>query len=106
MSYVLHAVCAKLPAMATQDRPARRTQEYAAIGQAMKLVMDEKGLSQADLARRTKIDYRAISKHLKGQGNPTYETLKELCDGLGISLGELLLRAEDLAQQNAGEAAD
>jgi transcriptional regulator with XRE-family HTH domain len=98
-------VCAKLPAMATYEKPARRTQEFAAIGWMMKVVIAEKGLSRSKLADRTGIDYKLVSKYLKGEGNPTYRTLKRLCDGIGISLGELLLRAEDLAQQDAAEAA-
>jgi transcriptional regulator with XRE-family HTH domain len=93
-------VCVKLPAMAAHDKPARRTQEFTAIGWVMKVVIAEKGLSRAKLADRTGIDYKSISKHLRGQGNPTYETLKRLCDGMGVSLGEVMVRAEELAQQD------
>jgi transcriptional regulator with XRE-family HTH domain len=72
----------------------------------MELVMAEKKLSRTELADRTGIAYNRVSKYLKGQGNPTYERLKELCDGLGISLGELVLRAEDLAEEDAGGVRD
>jgi transcriptional regulator with XRE-family HTH domain len=95
------SVCVKLPAMTDHDKPARRTQEFTAIGWVMKVVIAEKGLSRAKLAERTGIDYKAVSKYLKGQGNPTYETLKRLCDGIGVSLGEVMVRAEELAQQDA-----
>ena len=79
------SVCVKLPAMTDHDKPARRTQEFTAIGWVMKVVIAEKGLSRAKLAERTGIDYKSVSKYLKGQGNPTYETLKRLCDGIGVS---------------------
>jgi transcriptional regulator with XRE-family HTH domain len=95
------SLCVKLPAMTDDDKPARRTQEFTAIGWVMKVVIAEKGLSRAKLADRTGIDYKAVSKYLKGQGNPTYETLKRLCDGIGVSLGEVMVRAEELAQQDA-----
>jgi transcriptional regulator with XRE-family HTH domain len=86
--------------MTDDDKPARRTQEFTAIGWVMKVVIAEKGLSRAKLADRTGIDYKAVSKYLKGQGNPTYETLKRLCDGIGVSLGEVMVRAEELAQRD------
>jgi transcriptional regulator with XRE-family HTH domain len=92
--------------MAAHDKPARRTQEFAAIGWVMKVVIAEKGLSRAKLADRTGIDYKLVSKYLKGEGNPTYETLKRLCDGMGVSLGEVMVRAEDLAQEDAVGARD
>jgi transcriptional regulator with XRE-family HTH domain len=92
--------------MAAHDEPARRTQEFAAIGWVMKVVIAEKGLSRAKLADRTGIDYKLVSRYLKGQGNPTYETLKRLCDGIGVSLGEIMTRAEALAEQEAGGAGD
>jgi transcriptional regulator with XRE-family HTH domain len=92
--------------MTEHDKTARRTQEFAAIGWMMKVLIAERGLSRAELADRTGIDYKLVSKYLKGEGNPTYRTLKRLCDAIGVSLGELLLRAEELAQQDAGGAGD
>lgn len=92
--------------MAADEEPARRTQEYTAIGWMMKVVIAEKGLSRTKVADRTGIDYKLVSNYLKGQGNPTYRTLKRLCDAIGISLGELLVRAEELAQQEVIEAED
>jgi transcriptional regulator with XRE-family HTH domain len=92
--------------MTAHDKPARRTQEFAAIGWVMKVVIAEQGLSRAKLADRTGIDYKLVSKYLKGQGNPTYETLKRLCDGIGVSLGEVMVRAEELAQEDAGGVQD
>ncbi len=92
--------------MAVQDRPARRTQEFAAIGRVMKLVMAEKGVSRPELVDRTGIAYNRVSQHLKGNGNPRYQTLKRLCDGLGVSLGEVMVRAEEMEEEDAVEAGD
>jgi transcriptional regulator with XRE-family HTH domain len=92
--------------MAADEKPARHTQEFAAIGWMLKVVIAEKGLSRSKVADRTGIDYKLISKYLRGEGNPTYRTLKRLCDAVDVSLGELLIRAEELAMQDAVEVRD
>ncbi len=42
------------------------------------------------------LDEKQIGTFIRGQANPTYETLLKLCDGLHVSLGELMLCAEEL----------
>jgi transcriptional regulator with XRE-family HTH domain len=42
------------------------------------------------------LDEKQIGTFIRGQGNPTYKTLLKLCDGLYVSLGELMLGAEEL----------
>jgi transcriptional regulator with XRE-family HTH domain len=89
--------------MTAEDVPARRTQEFAAIGRTIELVMAEKGLSKRQVADRSEIDYKRVSLYCKGQANPTYAILKRLCDAIGVSLGELTLRAEDLALEEPND---
>jgi predicted RNase H-like HicB family nuclease/DNA-binding Xre family transcriptional regulator len=104
MSYVLPALMRKAGGMAIQIAPKSCTCDLAAFGKAMKLVIAEKQLSQRKLAQRTSIDFRRVNAVAQGRGNPTYKTLKRLCDGLGVSLGELQVRAETLARQSRGES--
>jgi transcriptional regulator with XRE-family HTH domain len=40
------------------------------------------------------LNIRQVSDFARGQGNPTYTTLLRLCDGLHVSLGELLTKAD------------
>jgi hypothetical protein len=103
--------CAKLPAMAAEKNPTPSTpstpitQDHVRLGQAIKLVIAEKGLSQSKVANRCKLDVRQINMYAQGLGNPTYLTLLHICDGLGISPGELLRKAEKLkAQGDAGKS--
>ncbi len=110
MSYVLPLECAKLAAMTTEtkltppieDHP--RKQQHVALGQALKLVIAEKHLSQRKLADRTGIDVRRVNAIALGKGNPTYRTLLRLCEGLGITVGALTIRGEQLLAKDSPDA--
>jgi transcriptional regulator with XRE-family HTH domain len=98
--------CAKLPAMAAEKKPTPLTQDHVRLGQAIKLVIAEKGLSQIKVANRCKLDVRQINMFAQGHGNPTYLTLLHICDGLGVSPGELLRKAEELKGESPGGRLD
>lgn len=42
-----------------------------------------------------------VGRFIRGQGNPTYDSLRRLCTGLPISLGELVALAEALEAEAA-----
>jgi transcriptional regulator with XRE-family HTH domain len=92
--------------MATQTKPKARTHDSAAFGKAIKVVLAEKGLSQRKLAERSCLPYRRVNAILQGGENPTYKTMKRLCAPLAISLGELLVRAERIAQDSKTHPAE
>jgi transcriptional regulator with XRE-family HTH domain len=77
-----------------------RTEDHAALGRAIKLVIAEKRLSQRKVADRSGLDVRRINALTLGLGNPTYLTLLRVCEGLGVSLAELTLRAELLKESS------
>ncbi len=90
------------PAASTPSAPSTPiTQDHVRLGQAIKLVIAEKGLSQSKVANRCKLDVRQINMFAQGLGNPTYLTLLHICDGLGISASELLRRAEQLKEESS-----
>jgi DNA-binding Xre family transcriptional regulator len=102
--------CAKLRTMAAEKKPAASssgtppspiTQDHVRLGHAIKLVIAEQGLSQSKVANRCKLDVRQINMYAQGLGNPTYLTLLHICDGLGVSPGELLRKAERLKQEES-----
>jgi transcriptional regulator with XRE-family HTH domain len=100
MSFLLG--CVKLPAMSAQAKSIPRTQDHELLGQAFKLLIAEKQLSQSKVAARSGLDVRQINKLTLGLGNPTYLTLLRVCDGLGITPAELTLRAEKLKEERFG----
>jgi transcriptional regulator with XRE-family HTH domain len=99
MSFSL--LCVKLPPMAAQTKPRSRTQELEALGKAMKLVIAEKQLSQRKVADLGGLDVRQVNDIALGKGNPTHRTLLRLCKGLGVSLGQLTVRAEKLLDEGS-----
>lgn len=74
-----------------------RSLRHAALGQAIELVMAEDAHMTLDaVAAESGLDEKQIGTFIRGQGNPTYSTLLKLCEGLHVSLGELMLSAEEL----------
>lgn len=74
-----------------------RSSSHAALGQAIELVIAEDAHMKLDtVAADSGLDEKQIGTFIRGQGNPTYSTLLKLCEGLHVSPGELMLRAEDL----------
>ena len=51
-------------------------------------ILDERGLTQQDLADKMKVTRQYVSKILKGQENMTFETVDKLEKALGIELAE------------------
>lgn len=74
-----------------------RSLSHAALGQAIELAMAEDAHMTLDtVAAESGLDEKQIGTFIRGQGNPTYATLLKLCEGLHVSLGELMLSAEGL----------
>ncbi len=53
-------------------------------------ILDERGLSQQDLAVKMKVTRQYVSKVLKGQENITFETIDKLEQALGIELVQVV----------------
>ena len=80
-----------------------RSLRHAALGQAIELVIAEDAHMTLDtVAADSGLDEKQIGTFIRGQGNPTYSTLLKLCKGLHMSLGELMLSAEELHERRLG----
>jgi transcriptional regulator with XRE-family HTH domain len=80
-----------------------RSAHHAALGQAIELVIAENAdMTQETVAADSNLDVKQVGTYIRGQGNPTYTTLLKLCEGLHVSLGELMLRAEDQYEKRLG----
>lgn len=64
--------------------------DQARIGQFIKAVRKERGLSQRDLAEKLNISDRTVSKWETGRGLPEVSLMLPLCRELQISVNELL----------------
>lgn len=68
----------------------QREKKLKLLGDKIRLVRLEKGLSQTELANKIGKDQPSINRIEKGNINPSYLYLLEICEGLEISMSELL----------------
>lgn len=64
--------------------------ELKKLGERIKEIREQRGLSQAKLGVKILKDQQSIHKVEKGEFNPTYIYLLDICKGLEISLDELV----------------
>lgn len=85
--------------------PARkrkpRTPEHAALGDAIRQLRTEAGLSQEQLAERASTDLTQIGGLERGTRNPSYSTLLRVAQALRTRTGAILTLADEFADRNA-----
>jgi transcriptional regulator with XRE-family HTH domain len=65
---------------------------------AARLLRQEAGLSQEEVARRGNVSLTHITRLENGRSNPTYKILERIATGLGVSSAELFSLAGVLAR--------
>jgi transcriptional regulator with XRE-family HTH domain len=86
---------------AEKKPPAPRTPRHVLLGQAVKLMIADKELTQSEVAARCPLDFRQVNRLIQGLGNPTFQTILHACDGLGVTPGELMLKVDELERELA-----
>ncbi len=103
MSFPLLAVMRKAALVPRPRKSKPRSPGLAALGQAIELVIaEDPHMTPDSVATRSGLSNEQVGRLIRGQGNPTYNTLLKLCAGLGIGLGELTTRADRLEEQRLG----
>lgn len=82
--------------MPPQRRSKPRTPEHAALGDALRQLRHEAGLSQEQLAEGAHTDLTQVGGIERGVRNPSYTTLLRLAGALKTSVGALTTRADQL----------
>jgi len=83
-----------------------RSPRHAALGRAIESVIAEnEGMTQEKVADDANLAVEQVGSYARGLGNPTYTTLLKLCEGLHVSLGSLMKKADELYDQ-ASKAGD
>jgi len=77
-------------------RSKPRSPEHAALGDALRQLRLEAGLSQEQLAEGAHTDLTQVGGIERGVRNPSYTTLLRLAGALGTSVGELTTLADRL----------
>ncbi|HET8566776.1 MAG TPA: helix-turn-helix transcriptional regulator [Solirubrobacterales bacterium] len=80
--------------------PARRVKprspEHAALGEAVRTLRLEAGMSQEELADAAGTDLTQVGGIERGVRNPSYATLLRMAGALDTSVGRLTSLADDL----------
>lgn len=84
--------------MPPQRRSKPRSPEHAALGDAIRRLRLERGLSQEQLAERAGTDLTQIGGIERGVRNPSYTTLVRLAAALETRVGELATLADELRE--------
>ena len=77
-------------------RSKPRSPEHAALGEAVRTLRLEAGMSQEQLAEGAQTDLTQVGGIERGVRNPSYTTLLRLAAALKTSVGELTTRADKL----------
>ena len=67
-----------------------KNNELNILGEKFKKARLEKGISQTELANKIGKDQPSINRFEKGNINPSYLYLLEICEGLEITLEKIL----------------
>ena len=73
------------------------------VANIVKMLAD-KGISQAELSRRTEIDTATISKIFSGQTRLNVNALSEISTAIGVSVVDIITYPDRYVCLNAGEA--
>jgi transcriptional regulator with XRE-family HTH domain len=76
--------------------------DAAALGRAVRLIREERGISQVQLAAATGFMQSWISNVEHGRRNPSWSNVVRLAEGLGVSTSELVSQAEAAGAKPGG----
>jgi transcriptional regulator with XRE-family HTH domain len=75
---------------------APRTEPQPGLGQAIKQLRKDQGLSQEELGHRAEIHPTWISHIESGRNNPAWGSVRRIARALGLTVSELAKLAEEL----------
>jgi transcriptional regulator with XRE-family HTH domain len=74
--------------------PRKRSQTTIAFGQAVRALRVERGFAQEAFAAHAQMDRSYYGAIERGEFNVSLETIVKIADALGVSVAEILRRAE------------
>jgi transcriptional regulator with XRE-family HTH domain len=92
--------------MPPRRRSTPRSPQHAALGEAIRRLRADRGLSQEELADRVETDFTQIGGIERGRGNPSYSTLLRLADALETRPGEIVGLADRVLEEEGAERDD
>lgn len=71
-------------------RDRREVNELQRIGERVRSIREERGMSMREVARRAKLAPYTLSKIESGQASPAVATLEQIADAFGMTMSELV----------------
>jgi transcriptional regulator with XRE-family HTH domain len=79
--------------------------EYVvAVGRAIAMLREERGLTQMDIWHRCDTHYNYISRIENGLADPTVLKIADIAHGMGIRPSDIFVRADELLDGTAVES--
>ena len=82
--------------MPPRRRKEPRSPEHAALGEAVRTLRSDAGMSQEQLAEGAGTDLTQVGGIERGVRNPSYTTLLRLARALGTTVGQVTTLADEL----------
>jgi transcriptional regulator with XRE-family HTH domain len=76
-----------------------RSPDHAALAAAAEQLMAQAGMTQEEVADRGGLNVKQINAIVRGQANPTYETILKVCRGLAVTSGSLMTLVDELRER-------
>lgn len=90
--------------MPPQRKSKPRSPDHAALGQAIELFIAENAhMTHETIARDSGLTVKQVGDLVRGQSNPTYLTILKLCRGLHVRPRELMVRVDQLLDEQSGD---
>jgi len=84
--------------MPPRRRRPPRSDDHAALGEAIRQIRLEAGLSQEQVAERAATDFTQIGRLERGTANPNYTTLLRIAAALDTGVEAIVNRAAEIAE--------
>lgn len=68
-----------------------------ALGKAIRQLREKRGSTQSDLAAKAGVADPTLSMIERGHSNPTWATVRDIADALGVSMGQMAKLADKFA---------
>lgn len=72
--------------------PHRKTDLLSAIGETLRAVRNERGLTLRQVAEGAHVSISYLAEIERGEKDPSSRVLESVAGGLGVGMGDLLLR--------------
>jgi transcriptional regulator with XRE-family HTH domain len=84
----------RIPTMKTVEMhpPRRRTDLLSAIGETLRAVRNERGLTLRQVAKGAHVSISYLAEIERGEKDPSSRVLENIAEGLDVEMGDLLLR--------------